>query len=63
MKQQVKCPTCGKYVEWSEKHPWRPFCSDRCRMIDLGSWADENYRIKGKADAKEVKELLKKFIV
>jgi len=47
MKQlEVKCPTCGKYIVWSEKHPWRPFCSDRCRMIDLGSWADENYRIK-----------------
>lgn len=44
---QVKCPTCGKYIEWSEKQRWRPFCSERCRMIDLGSWADENYRIPG----------------
>ena len=34
----VNCPTCGKPVEWSEKSPWRPFCSERCRLIDLGEW-------------------------
>jgi endogenous inhibitor of DNA gyrase (YacG/DUF329 family) len=47
MKTRVKCPTCGKLIEWSEQRRWRPFCSERCRMIDLGSWADEDYRIKG----------------
>lgn len=41
----VKCPTCGKPVEWSLEQRWRPFCSERCKLIDLGSWADESYRI------------------
>ena len=34
----VKCPTCLRDVEWSAAHPYRPFCSDRCRLIDLGAW-------------------------
>ena len=38
------CPTCGEPAEW-EGNPDRPFCSDRCRMIDLGRWASEDYRI------------------
>ena len=41
----VKCPTCGTETEWSTKNPWRPFCRERCRLIDLGSWADESHRI------------------
>lgn len=41
----VKCPNCGKPVEWTEKSPYRPFCSKRCRQIDLGAWADEEYRV------------------
>ncbi len=44
----VKCPTCGKKVEWSERSPYRPFCSERCRLIDLGEWADESHRIPGR---------------
>jgi endogenous inhibitor of DNA gyrase (YacG/DUF329 family) len=43
----VKCPTCGKPVEWSEKSAWRPFCSERCKLIDLGEWAEEGHRIAG----------------
>lgn len=43
----VSCPTCQKAVEWSEKSPWRPFCSERCRLIDLGEWADEGHSIPG----------------
>jgi len=43
----VKCPTCGKEVEWSDQQPWRPFCSERCKLIDLGEWADEGHRIPG----------------
>jgi endogenous inhibitor of DNA gyrase (YacG/DUF329 family) len=46
-KTQVKCPTCGKLVEWSEKNPYRPFCSERCKLIDLGAWADGSHRIPG----------------
>ena len=37
----VNCPTCGKKVEWSEASKYRPFCSDRCKQIDLGAWADD----------------------
>ncbi len=41
---KVSCPRCGKNVPW-EGNPDRPFCSDRCRNLDLGRWADEEYRI------------------
>lgn len=41
----VKCPTCGADVEWSEKSEYRPFCSKRCQLIDLGEWASENNAI------------------
>ncbi len=41
----VKCPTCGKAVEWSEEQRWKPFCSERCKLMDLGAWAGEGYRI------------------
>jgi endogenous inhibitor of DNA gyrase (YacG/DUF329 family) len=47
MNRKVKCPTCGKSVAWSEKNPWRPFCSERCKLIDLGEWANESHRIPG----------------
>lgn len=43
----VSCPTCKKAVEWSEKQIWRPFCSERCKLIDLGEWASESHRIAG----------------
>jgi len=42
---KVDCPTCGKAVEWCEESSFRPFCSDRCRLIDLGAWADETYTV------------------
>lgn len=41
----IQCPNCQKPVEWSNQFPFRPFCSERCRMIDLGSWADNSYAI------------------
>lgn len=44
---QLKCPTCSKTVLWNDDFPHRPFCSDRCRLIDLGEWASENHRIAG----------------
>lgn len=47
MTHTVNCPTCGKKVEWSEKSRYRPFCCERCRLIDLGAWADESHRIAG----------------
>ena len=42
----VKCPQCGTPVPWTPESKWRPFCSERCKMIDLGAWASERYRIK-----------------
>jgi endogenous inhibitor of DNA gyrase (YacG/DUF329 family) len=41
----VPCPTCNKPVPWSAASRWRPFCSERCRLIDLGDWLDEKHRI------------------
>lgn len=41
----VDCPTCGKKVEWVEASKYRPFCSLRCKQIDLGAWAEEKYVI------------------
>ena len=46
MKQPVvNCPQCGKIVVWNSRNPYRPFCSERCKLIDLGQWAAESYRI------------------
>lgn len=50
MEQQVptgKCPRCGKAVSWNERFPDRPFCSERCKLIDLGDWLAEANRIPG----------------
>ncbi len=46
-KKTVTCPTCRKPVIWSAKSRWRPFCSKRCRLIDLGEWLSEEKRIPG----------------
>jgi endogenous inhibitor of DNA gyrase (YacG/DUF329 family) len=43
----IECPTCGAPVEWSAKSPSRPFCSERCKLIDLGAWASEEHAIPG----------------
>jgi hypothetical protein len=45
MPATVKCPTCGRLIEWSDQSPFRPFCSDRCRLIDLGAWLTEKHAI------------------
>ena len=41
----VKCPTCARPVPWSPASAYRPFCSDRCRLIDLGAWLEERHSI------------------
>jgi uncharacterized protein len=48
---EVKCPTCGRKIEWSERSPFRPFCSERCRLIDLGAWLSEQRAIPGESPA------------
>ncbi len=47
----VPCPTCGREVLWTEDSPYRPFCCARCRLIDLGEWLDEGYRIADATDS------------
>ncbi|RUO37534.1 DNA gyrase inhibitor YacG [Aliidiomarina shirensis] len=43
----VACPTCEKTVVWGAESEFRPFCSERCKLIDLGEWASEEKRIPG----------------
>jgi hypothetical protein len=46
MREQIRCPRCRRPVTW-EGNPHRPFCSERCRLVDLGNWASDSYRIVG----------------
>ncbi len=46
---KIKCPICRKKTEW-KGNPFRPFCSERCKLIDLGKWAFEEYRFKGNSE-------------
>jgi len=50
MSKTVTCPTCGKAVPWTPESKWRPFCSERCRLIDLGEWLEERHRISEPAE-------------
>ncbi|HEV2883635.1 MAG TPA: DNA gyrase inhibitor YacG [Pyrinomonadaceae bacterium] len=43
----MKCPTCNKEVDWQENQ-FRPFCSERCKLVDLGKWVNEEYRVPGR---------------
>jgi endogenous inhibitor of DNA gyrase (YacG/DUF329 family) len=52
--KKIKCPQCGRETAW-EGNPCRPFCSERCRLIDLGAWAGEEYRIPGEKKSPEDK--------
>lgn len=52
---KITCPICKGVTTW-EENPWRPFCSERCKLIDLGKWASEDYRIKGEEVKKGEKE-------
>lgn len=40
----VRCPTCGKQTSY-EGNEFRPFCSERCKLIDFGAWASEEYSL------------------
>lgn len=42
---KIKCPRCGQDTVFNSENPYRPFCSERCQLIDLGAWADESYRM------------------
>jgi len=50
----MRCPICKKPTDTSKNNPFRPFCSERCRLLDLGTWASGDYRVAGgKVDDKE----------
>ena len=51
----VKCPRCGTETKF-EGNTYRPFCSERCKLIDLGRWIEESYRIPTKSKAEEEDE-------
>jgi endogenous inhibitor of DNA gyrase (YacG/DUF329 family) len=44
---RVFCPTCGKKMLWDTRNKYRPFCSERCKLVDLGQWATERYSVAG----------------
>jgi hypothetical protein len=56
MPQLVACPHCGKTVEWRPENRWCPFCSERCKLIDLGAWATEKYRVPVAEDPEPISE-------
>ena len=51
--KQVPCPNCKTLSTFDNSNPYRPFCSERCKMIDLGDWANETYRIPEKTPPKD----------
>jgi|TARA_B110000908_G_scaffold139784_1_gene166632 endogenous inhibitor of DNA gyrase (YacG/DUF329 family) len=54
---KVDCPTCKIQVSWSETSSYRPFCSLRCKQIDLGEWASEGFSIPGPSAIKNHYEM------
>jgi hypothetical protein len=58
----VACPNCGLELLWDSRNKYRPFCSERCKLMDLGQWAAERYRVVGEkinpepADASTAKD-------
>ena len=51
--RKVRCPQCGGESLWSADNKFRPFCSERCKLIDLGAWASESYRVPVEESAEE----------
>ena len=45
MTRMIKCPTCRRAHPYDQNSSFRPFCSERCRLIDLGAWSQESFRI------------------
>jgi hypothetical protein len=48
----IVCPVCKNKTTW-EENPWRPFCSERCKLVDLGKWVLEEYKIAGAKQEEE----------
>jgi endogenous inhibitor of DNA gyrase (YacG/DUF329 family) len=56
-KLKLRCPQCGNESVWSAENAYRPFCSERCKLIDLGAWASEAYRVPVREEADEPRAL------
>lgn len=52
---KIYCPICKAITTW-EENPYRPFCSEKCKLIDLGKWISEEYRIEGKEQISNSRE-------
>lgn len=50
----VRCPQCSKDALWGPENAWRPFCSERCKQIDLGAWASDSYCVPGQVTDEEI---------
>lgn len=59
----VLCPTCRQSVIWNETSPFRPFCSKRCQLIDLGEWANESHKIASEVplDEEDLEQIIEHF--
>ena len=53
MGTEVKCPQCSKKFIYDPKNEFRPFCSERCKMIDLGHWFEGSYTVPSKEPLSE----------
>ena len=53
----VKCPACGGKSIFAPNNEWRPFCSQRCKQIDFGAWASEDFRVAGNLDDLDPEEV------
>ena len=51
--RQVACPACRGPSLYSPQNPWRPFCSERCKQMDLGAWASEDFRVPADAQPED----------
>lgn len=64
MAMMIACPTCRRSIPYDTKNPYRPFCCERCKLIDLGHWASGDYKIvdePGSADPQFVEEELERM--
>lgn len=53
----VRCPACGGDSLFALGNPWRPFCSQRCKQVDFGAWASEEFRVEGQLEDLDPSEL------
>lgn len=53
----VRCPACGGESLFAPSNEWRPFCSQRCKRVDFGAWASEEFRVAGKLEDLDPSEL------